>query len=114
MCTEAQGVNLREAIVQFLIVMDKYLPRFPSWVVPLVYCLGPPTISGGTTGPFFEKSAANPWSNRVVGLFVVYAHADDADSLFKTAKFQQQVDAIASEVSPYLDAIQVLVGEEKP
>ncbi len=64
--------------------------------------------------PIFEKSAANPWSNRVVGLFVVYAHADDADSLFKTAKFQQQVDAIASEVSPYLDAIQVLVGEEKP
>jgi len=63
--------------------------------------------------PIFEKSAANPWSNRVVGLFVVYAHADDADSLFKTAKFQQQVDAIASEVSPYLDAIQVLVGEEK-
>jgi len=63
--------------------------------------------------PIFEKSAANPWSNRVVGLIVVYAHADDADSLFKTAEFQQQVDAIASEVSPYLDAIQVLVGEEK-
>jgi len=63
--------------------------------------------------PIFEKSAANPWSTRVIGLFVVIASADDADSLFKTKKFQQQVDAIASEVSPYLDAIQVLVGEEK-
>ncbi len=64
--------------------------------------------------PIFEKSAANPWSNRVVGLFVVHASADDADSLFKTAEFQQQVDSIATEVSPYLDAIQVLTGEEKP
>ncbi len=63
--------------------------------------------------PVFEKSGANPWSNRVVGVFEVFASADDADSLFKTEEFQQQVDAIASEVSPYLDAIQVLVGEEK-
>ena len=63
--------------------------------------------------PVFEQSVANPWSNRVVGVFEVYAHADDADSLFKTAEFQQQVDAIATEVSPYLDAIQVLTGEEK-
>ncbi len=46
-------------------------------------------------------------------MFIVFAYADDADSLFKTAEFHQQVDAIASEVSPYLDAIQVLVGEEK-
>jgi len=63
--------------------------------------------------PIFEKSAANPWSDRVVGVFEVYASADDADSLFKTAEFQQQVDSIATEVSPYLDAIQVLIGEEK-
>jgi len=63
--------------------------------------------------PIFEKSAANPWSDRVVGLFIVFASADDADSLFKTVEFQQQVDAIATEVSPYLDAIQVLTGEEK-
>ncbi len=63
--------------------------------------------------PIFEKSAANPWSDRVVGLFIVFAFADDADSLFKTVEFQQQVDSIATEVSPYLDAIQVLVGEEK-
>ena len=63
--------------------------------------------------PIFEKSAANPWSDRVVGVFEVYASADDADSLFKTAEFQQQVDSIATEVSPYLDAIQVLTGEEK-
>jgi len=34
--------------------------------------------------------------------------------LFKTQEFQQQVDYIATEVSPYLDAIQVLMGEEKP
>ncbi len=64
--------------------------------------------------PIFDKSAANPWSTREVGLFAVFATADDADSLFKTAKFQRMVDSIATEVSPYLDAIQVLVGEEKP
>ena len=63
--------------------------------------------------PNFEKSAANPWSDRVVGILMVHSSADDADSLFKTAEFQQQVDSIATEVSPYLDAIQVLVGEEK-
>jgi len=63
--------------------------------------------------PIFEKSTANPWSDRVVGIIGVNASADDADNLFKTAEFQQQVDAIATEVSPYLDAIQVLVGEEK-
>jgi len=63
--------------------------------------------------PIFEKSTANPWSDRVVGLLNVHSTADDADSLFKTAEFQQQVDSIATEVSPYLDAIQVLVGEEK-
>jgi len=64
--------------------------------------------------PVFEKSAANPWSDRVVGIVIIHSHADDADSLFKTAEFQQQLDSIATEVSPYLDAIQVLVGEEKP
>jgi hypothetical protein len=63
--------------------------------------------------PIFEKSTANPWSDRVVGVININSTADDADNLFKTAEFQQQVDAIASEVSPYLDAIQVLVGEEK-
>ncbi len=64
--------------------------------------------------PIFEKSAANPWSTRVVGIILVHSPADDADSLFKTKKFQNQLDSIATEVSPYLDAIQVLVGEEKP
>ncbi len=39
--------------------------------------------------------------------------ADDADSLFKSVKFQQMVDSVANEASPYLDAIQVLTGEEK-
>ncbi len=63
--------------------------------------------------PIFEKSAANPWSDRVVGLIIVHSAADDADSLFKTAEFQHQLDSIATEVSPYLDAIQVLTGEEK-
>jgi hypothetical protein len=63
--------------------------------------------------PIFEKSTANPWSDRVVGIINVQSPADDADSVFKTAEFQQQVDSIASEVSPYLDAIQVLTGEEK-
>ncbi len=64
--------------------------------------------------PIFEKSAANPWSDRMVGLIIVHSTADDGDSLFKTAEFQQQLDSIATEVSPYLDAIQVLTGEEKP
>jgi len=63
--------------------------------------------------PVFEKSAANPWSDRVVGMITVHSSVDDADSLFRTAEFQQQVDSIATEVSPYLDAIQVLTGEEK-
>ena len=63
--------------------------------------------------PIFEKSEANPWSTRVVGLLAVPSSADDADSLFKSAKFQRMVDSIATEVSPYLDAIQVLTGEEK-
>jgi len=64
--------------------------------------------------PVFEKSAANPWSDRVVGLIIVQSSADDADSLFKTVEFQNQLDSIATEVSPYLDAIQVLMGEVKP
>jgi len=63
--------------------------------------------------PIFEKSAANPWSDRVVGIINVHLSADDADSLIKTTEFQHQVDSNASEVSPYLDAIQVLTGEEK-
>jgi len=63
--------------------------------------------------PIFEKSAANLWSDRVVGMISIHSSADDGDSLFKTAEFQQQVDSIATEVSPYLDAIQVLTGEEK-
>jgi len=63
--------------------------------------------------PIFEGSRTTPWSNRFVGYLVVFASVDDADSLFKTTEFHQQVDAIASEVSPYLDAIQVLMGEEK-
>jgi len=62
--------------------------------------------------PIFEKSTATPWSNRVVGLFAVLSSLDDSESLFKSAEFQQMVDSIASEMSPYLDALQVLVGEE--
>jgi len=63
--------------------------------------------------PIFEKSTATPWSNRAVGMLSVHSSADDGDSLFKTADFQHLVDSVASEVSPYLDAIQVLTGEEK-
>ncbi len=64
--------------------------------------------------PIFESSTTTPWSSRVVGSLLVHASADDADSLFKTEEFHNMVDSIAAEVSPYLDAIQVLVGEEKP
>ncbi len=63
--------------------------------------------------PIFEKSTASPWSNHVVGLFVVLSSLDDSDSFFKTAEFQQMVDYIATDVSPYLDALQLLTGEEK-
>ncbi len=63
--------------------------------------------------PIFEKSAANPWSDRVVGFLFVSSLADDADSLFKTKEFHDMVDSVATEVSPYLDALQVLMGEEK-
>jgi len=63
--------------------------------------------------PIFEKSAANPWSDRVVGILFVSSSADDANSLFKTEEFHDMVDSVATEVSPYLDAIQVLMGEEK-
>jgi len=63
--------------------------------------------------PIFERSTTNPWSSRVVGTLVVHSSADEADSLFKTEEFHDMADSIASEVSPYLDAIQVLMGEEK-
>ena len=63
--------------------------------------------------PIFEKSTTNPWSSRVVGTLMVHSSADEADSLFKTVEFHSMIDSIATEVSPYLDAIQVLMGEEK-
>jgi len=63
--------------------------------------------------PVFEKNAANPWSDRVVGLIGIHVSPDDGERLFKTVEFQRQVDSIASEVSPYLDAIQLITGEEK-
>jgi len=60
--------------------------------------------------PIFEESAANLWSDSMVGILAVHSAADDADSFFKTKKFQNQLDSIAAEVSPYLDVIQILVG----
>jgi len=63
--------------------------------------------------PIFERSTTNPWSSRVVGTLIVHSSADDADCLFKADEFHDMVDSVASEVSPNLDAIQVLVGEEK-
>jgi len=63
--------------------------------------------------PIFEESSSTPWSRRVIGDLLVHSSADDADSLFKTKAFHTMVDSIATEVSPYLDALQVLTGEEK-
>jgi len=63
--------------------------------------------------PIFEKSGANPWSNKVVGVLAVTSTADDADNLFRNVEYQVQMDSLASDISPYLDAIQVLTGEEK-
>ena len=62
--------------------------------------------------PIFERSTTTPWSNRVVGTLTIQSSADDADSLFKTEEFRNMVDSVATEVSPYLDAIQVLMSEE--
>jgi hypothetical protein len=63
--------------------------------------------------PIFERSTDTPWSSRVVGILLVLAVADDADSFFKTQEFQHMVDSVAIQVSPYLDAIKVLMGEQK-
>lgn len=63
--------------------------------------------------PIFERTTATPWSNRLVGILAVNSTAEDADNYFKTEEFQQLVDSVATEVSPYLDAIQVLVAEQK-
>jgi len=63
--------------------------------------------------PIFEESTSTPWSRRIIGNLLVHSSDDDADSLFKTKAFQAMVDSIATEVSPYLDAIQVLMGDEK-
>jgi len=63
--------------------------------------------------PIFERSTTTPWSNRIVGMLTVHSSADDADNLFKTEEFHNVVDSVATEVSSYLDAIQVLTGEEK-
>ncbi len=63
--------------------------------------------------PIFETSTTTPWSSRVVGGLIVHSSADDADSLFKREEFHDMVDSLAIEVSSYLDAIQVLTGEEK-
>lgn len=64
--------------------------------------------------PIFERSTSTPWSNRLVGTLLVHSRADDANSLFKTEEFQHLVDSVASEASPYLDAIQIIMAEEKP
>ena len=65
------------------------------------------------TRPIYERSTTTPWSSRVVGTLVVHSSADDADILFKTEEFHDMIDSVATEVSPYLDAIYVLIGEEK-
>jgi hypothetical protein len=63
--------------------------------------------------PILERTTATPWSNRLVGILVVTSSDKDADNDFKTAKYQRLVDSVATVVSPYLDALQVLMGEEK-
>ncbi len=63
--------------------------------------------------PIFEKSGVNPWSNKVVGVLVVHSTSDDADSLFRNVEFQVQMDSLASDVAPYLDALQMLMAKDK-
>jgi len=66
------------------------------------------------TRPIFDRLTTTPWSSRVIGTFLVHSSVEEADSLFKTEEFHDMVDSVATKVSPYLDAIQVLTGEEKP
>lgn len=63
--------------------------------------------------PIFEKSGANPWSNKVIGVLLVHSTADDADNLFRNIEFQVQMDSLASDISPYLDALQTLMVKDK-
>ncbi len=63
--------------------------------------------------PIFEKSGANPWSNKVVGVLMVQSMADDADSFFRNVDFQLQMDSLATEVAPYLDSLQMLTAKDK-
>ncbi len=63
--------------------------------------------------PISQVSTTTQWSGVVTGILIVASCAENADSLFKTEEFHNMVDAIATEVSPYLDAIQVITGEEK-
>lgn len=63
--------------------------------------------------PIFEKSGANPWSDKVVGVLSVHSTADDADNLFRNVEFQVQMDSLASDISPYLDALQMLLAKDK-
>ncbi len=63
--------------------------------------------------PIFEKSGANPWSNKVVGVLAVTSTADDADNLFRNVEFQVQMDSLASDISPYLDALQMFMAKDK-
>ncbi len=109
MCAQAGRFNLKKAIVPFLIEPE-VLGEVPSRSN-----VNAQTVEAKWfyNRPIFEKSEANPWSDRMLGTIQVHSSAEDADSFFKTMKFQQQVDSIATEVSPYLDAIQVLTGEEK-
>ena len=63
--------------------------------------------------PIFERSTPTPWSNRLEGLLMIHSSSDDGDTLFKNPDFQHQVDALASDVAPYLDVLQTLMAEER-
>ena len=63
--------------------------------------------------PIFENAAATPWSNRVVGMLVINALNSDADQVFRNFDFQLQINSLAADVAPYLDALHTLLAENE-
>lgn len=66
------------------------------------------------TLPIFEKSQDTPWSNRIIGVLTVDSSDDQGGNLFKDVNFQAAVEAIASDVSPYIDVLQSLITRGQP
>jgi len=65
------------------------------------------------TIPIFEKLPGTPWSNRIVGVLTVDSSDDQGDHIFRDRHFQDAIDMVSSDVSPYLDVLQSVLRREK-